>query len=100
MINDFEMSDLEEKSYFISMQVQQSSSGIFISQSKYVGYMIVKFGMKYYKPINTLVIIVHKLMKVDPSPLVNITLFWSLVGSLMYLTTTRPCIIYVVSLVS
>ena len=41
MVKEFEMSDLGDMQYFLGMQVQQSSSYIFITQSKYVDDMLI-----------------------------------------------------------
>lgn len=98
MINEFEMSDLDEMQYFLGMQVKQSPGGIFITQTKYVDDLWVRFAMKDCRPVETLVVIGCKLMKEDSS-LVDATLYNSLVGSLLYLTATRPNAMFVVILV-
>ena len=56
--------------------------------------------MKNCKPVPTLAAIGTKLSKYDEGPYVNPTLFKRLVGSLMYLTATRPDIMERVSLIS
>lgn len=49
MKNEFDMSDLGLMSYFLGMEVHQSSNEIFIYQSKYVRDMLNKFGLNECK---------------------------------------------------
>lgn len=51
--------------------------------------MLKKFTMEDYKPINTPMIIDCNLSKDEKSPLVDQTMYRSMSGSLLYLTTTR-----------
>ena len=55
--------------------------------------------MEGYKPMSTPIVVESKLMKEDETPLCNATLYRSIIGILMYLTTTRIDIMFVVSLV-
>ncbi|XP_020262360.1 uncharacterized protein LOC109838320 [Asparagus officinalis] len=82
MIKEFKMTDIGKMSYFLGVKVSQSKRGIFISQKKYAKEILWKFNMSNCKPIATPV-------KVR-----------SLVGSLRYLTITRPDKIFAVGLVS
>ncbi|XP_034710447.1 uncharacterized mitochondrial protein AtMg00810-like [Vitis riparia] len=50
---EFEMSDLDMMHYFLGIEVMQSSTGIFISQKKYVGEILDRFQMKDCNPVNT-----------------------------------------------
>ena len=93
MMDEFEMSDLGMMHYFLGIEVVQSNAGIFISQKKYVGEILDRFHM-------------HptafgcKLHKDHEGKKVGNTFFKQIVGSLMYLTATRPDIMYSVCLVS
>jgi len=100
IVNEFEMSDLDEIQYFISMQLKKSSNRIFIAQTKYVEDLLVIFSMKDCTSVTTPKIIGCKLMKEDSTPLFDVTLYKSLVGGLIYLIATRPNIMFVVSLVA
>ena len=93
------MSDLGEMQYFLGMQIQQTSAGISICQDKYIEDMLKRFIMQNCKPVSTPLVVGSKLMKDDESPLCDATLYRSLIGSLMYLTSTRPDIMFAVSLV-
>uniref|UniRef100_A0A803MZ89 Uncharacterized protein n=1 Tax=Chenopodium quinoa TaxID=63459 RepID=A0A803MZ89_CHEQI len=83
------------------IEVTQSDEGIFISQEAYTKGVLKKFNMLNVNPVSTPMECGVKLSKNDPyGQKVNPTLFKSLVGSLRYLTCTRPDILFVVGLVS
>jgi hypothetical protein len=100
MKDEFEMTDLGLMRYFLGIEVHQSKEGIFISQSKYAHEILKRFNLINSKASPTPVITGMKLRKEDNGSKVDPTLFKRLVGSLMYLTTTRPDIMYGVSLIS
>ena len=100
MESEFEMTDLGLMKFFLGIEVQQSKSGIFISQSKYANTVLKRFNMSNCKAVPTLVITGLKLSKDDDGSMVDPTLFKRLVGNLMYLTAMRPEIMYGVSLIS
>ena len=85
---------------FLGIEVQQSESGIFISQLNYASAILKIFNISNCKTSPTPVITGLKLSKDDDGSTVDPTLFKRLVGSLMYLTSTRPEIMYGVSLIS
>ena len=86
--------------FFLGIEVQQSESGIFISRLKFASVVLKRFNMSNYKTTPTPIITGSKLSKDDDGLTVDPMLFKRLVGSLMYLTTTRPEIMYGVSLIS
>lgn len=100
MMNEFEMSDLGKMHYFLGLEVVQSDDGFFVSQKKYVQDILDRFEMKNCNSSNTPVEFGLKLSKDEEGKKVNSTLYKQIVGSLMYLTATRPDIIYAVSLIS
>jgi hypothetical protein len=53
MSKEFEMSMIEELSFFLGLQIKQLKDGIFVSQSKYLKDMLKKFGLENAKPIKT-----------------------------------------------
>jgi len=71
-----------------------------MSQAKYAMYILKKLNMSDYKHLETLVEFGLKLLKYEDSYPVDTTLYRELIGSLIYLTSTRPDIAYVVILVS
>nr|GEW48420.1 hypothetical protein [Tanacetum cinerariifolium] len=77
-------------SFFLRLQVFQSPGGIFINQSKYALEILTKYGMDTSDPVDTPTV---DRLKLDEDPLgilVDQTRFQGMVGSLMYLTTSRP----------
>ncbi|XP_059077095.1 L-type lectin-domain containing receptor kinase VIII.1-like [Cryptomeria japonica] len=100
MKQEFEMSNLGLMHYFLGVKVQQTSKGIFISQTKYVDDLLQKFIMVACKELPTYIALGEKLTKEDSTFKVDATRHRSLVGSLMYLTTNRPDIMCFVSLIS
>ena len=100
MIKEFEMSDIGLMSYYLGIEVKQKEDGIFISQQRYAKEMLKKFKMDGCKPISTLVECGLKLTMFDGEEKVDATNFKSLVGSLRYLTCTRPDILYATGLIS
>ena len=84
-------------SYFLGIEVKQQQDGIFISQKKYMKEILEKFKMSNCNPVNTPIATGTREVIGD---FVDLTFFKSLVGSLRYLTITRPDIVYGVGLVS
>ena len=82
------------------LQLTQSNKGIFISQAKYMKEMLREFGMEDSKLVSTPMITRCKLSKEDESKEVNQTLYRSMIGNLLYVTTSRPDIVQVVGLVA
>ena len=99
MQSEFEMSMIGELSYFLGLQITQSSEGLFISQKKYLKEMLKQFQMEDSSPVRTLMIVGCKLRKDDISPDVDQRTYRSMIGSLLYITTSRPNIMHVVGMV-
>ena len=100
MFESFEMTDLGEMAYFLGMEIDQNAGGIFIGQQKYANKVLKKFNMDSCKKMSTPLMQDEKLCTNDGANKVNERLYRSLVGCLMYLTATRPDILYAVSLLS
>jgi hypothetical protein len=96
---EFEMSMIGELSYFLGLQVKQSSAGIFISQEKYLKEMLKKFQMEDSSPVSTPMVVGCKLSKDDISPDVDQRTYRSMIGNLLYITTSHPDIMQVVGMV-
>ena len=88
------MTDLGIMRSFLGIEVHRYKIGIFISQSKYVHEILKRFNVINSKASRTPFIIGLKLSKEYKSSKVDPTLFKRLVGSLLYLKTTRHDIIY------
>lgn len=87
-------------SYFLGIEVTQQHDGIFISQKKYAGDILNKFKMENSKAVSTPVEEKLKLTRENYGKKVDSTNYKSLIGSLRYLTATRPNIVYGVGLLS
>jgi hypothetical protein len=90
MQNEFEMSLLGELSFFLGLQIRQNNQGIFISQTKYIREMLKRFGMKDCKPVITPMQTSCKLNKDDDSKSTDQRQYRSMIGSLLYVTASRP----------
>ncbi|GJS44747.1 putative ribonuclease H-like domain-containing protein [Tanacetum coccineum] len=77
-------------------RVTQKDDGIFISQDKYVDEILKKFGFLTMKTASTPMETSKPLMKDENAKDVDVHLYRSLIGSLMYLTSSRPDIMFVV----
>jgi len=100
MMLEFDMTDLGKMRYFLGIEVVQKSDGIFIGQKKYVLEVLERFGMDKYNPVHNPIVPGEKLEKDKDGAKVDGTYYKQVVGSLMYLTTTCPDIMFVVSLIS
>ncbi|XP_057990595.1 uncharacterized mitochondrial protein AtMg00810-like [Hevea brasiliensis] len=96
----FEMKNLGEVGCFLSLEVEKSDQGYFISQKRYAEELLQHFGMGGSKEKATPMEPHLKLMKNEGQELKDAGKFRQLVGSLIYLTTTRPEIAYSVGVIS
>nr|GEV66117.1 ribonuclease H-like domain-containing protein [Tanacetum cinerariifolium] len=87
------MSSLGELAFFLRLQVKQREDGIFISQDKYVAEILKKFDFISVKTTSTLIVTKKPLVKDTKPADVGVHLYRSMIGSLMYLTASRPDII-------
>ncbi|GJS90115.1 copia protein [Tanacetum coccineum] len=94
MKSRFEMSMMGEMTFFLGLQVNQSPCGIFINQSNYVLEIFKKYGMETCDPVGTLMEIKDKLDLDQNGTLVDATKYRSMIGALMYLTSSRPDIVH------
>ncbi|GKE62779.1 hypothetical protein Tco_1513146, partial [Tanacetum coccineum] len=83
-------------SFFLGLQVQQKNDGIFISQDKYVAEILKKFDFATVKTASTPMEPNKALIKDEEAEDVDVHLYRSMIGSLMYLTASRPDITFVV----
>ncbi|KAK6163384.1 hypothetical protein DH2020_000248 [Rehmannia glutinosa] len=96
MQGKFEMSMMGELTFFLGFQVKQLKDGIFISQTKYTRDLMKKFGMEEKSSVNIPMNTSVKMdMDADGKP-VDQTRYRALIGSLLYLTASRPDITFVV----
>ncbi|GJT61210.1 uncharacterized mitochondrial protein-like protein [Tanacetum coccineum] len=94
MHDKFQMSSMGELNFFLGLQVKQREDGIFISQDKYVAEILRKFGFTYVRTAITPMDIEKPLLKESDGDNVDFYLYKSMIRSLMYLTSSRPYIMY------
>ncbi|GJV71044.1 ribonuclease H-like domain-containing protein [Tanacetum coccineum] len=92
---EFSMTDLGPLNYFLGISAQRTSSGLFLSQTKYAREVLERAGMMNCNPYKTPSDTESKLGP-DGDPVSNPSLYRSLAGSLQYLTFTRPDLSYAV----
>ncbi|CAN0918340.1 Retrovirus-related Pol polyprotein from transposon RE2, partial [Linum grandiflorum] len=90
MQKSFEMNLIGELNYFLGLQVKQGKTGTFICQTKYCNSMIERFGLNSAKPSPTPMSTSLKITSDDSSNIVNEKLYRGMIGSLLYLTASRP----------
>ncbi|GJW10512.1 putative ribonuclease H-like domain-containing protein [Tanacetum coccineum] len=98
MQKEFTMSSMGELTFFLGLQVKQSTAGIFISQDKYVKDILNKFDFRTIKPATTPIEAHKALGKDEEGEDVDVHLYRSMIGCLMYLTASRPDIMFAVCL--
>nr|GEV74480.1 ribonuclease H-like domain-containing protein [Tanacetum cinerariifolium] len=96
MKSRFQMSSMGELTFFLGLQVKQREDGIFISQDKYVAKILKKFNFMSVKTASTLIETKKPLVKDAEAADVDVHIYRSMIGSLMYLTASRPDIMYAV----
>ncbi|CAM8981753.1 unnamed protein product [Rhodiola kirilowii] len=94
MENEFEMSMVGELTFFLGIQVRQLENGTEISQQKYLGDVVNKYGFGGSKHVNTPSSPNESLIKDDGSPKKDATIYRGMIGSLLYLTASRPDIMF------
>ncbi|GJW75808.1 putative ribonuclease H-like domain-containing protein, partial [Tanacetum coccineum] len=85
----FQMSSMGELTFFLGLQVEQKKDGIFTSQDKYVGEILKKFGFTKVKTASTPIETQKPLLKDENGEEVDVHMYRSMIGSLMYLTSSR-----------
>eukprot|EP00253_Pinus_taeda_P025994 PITA_25994 len=90
----FSMTDMGLLHFFLGLEIHQRDSGITISQPKYAKDLLARFHMSDCKPAATPFLSGIKLKNGKDTPLVDCTLYRQLVGSLLYLTHSRPGLSY------
>ncbi|CAM8957131.1 unnamed protein product [Rhodiola kirilowii] len=96
MQSEFKMSMVGERCYFLELQVKQKVDGIFISQSKYASNLIKKFDPEKVAHKRTPAATHVKITKDEAGTSVDQTLYRSMIGSLLYMTASRPDIAHAV----
>nr|GEZ16471.1 hypothetical protein [Tanacetum cinerariifolium] len=96
MHKKFHMSYMGELTFFLGMHVKQKEDGIFINQDKYVNEILNKFSFSDVKTASTPMETHKTLLKNEKRQDVDEHLYRSMIRSLMYLTSSRPDIMFIV----
>ena len=94
------MKDLGELRYFLGIEIVRTKEGIWLSQRQYALDMLSKYGMADCKPISMPLDQNLKLRADEGQVLEDVTMYRKIVGSLIYLTISRPDLSYTVGLES
>ena len=98
MHSEFEMSMMGELNFFLGLQIKQLKEGTFINQAKYTRDLLKKFNLEEVKAKNTPMGSSIKLDMDEKGKSVDQTKYRGMIGSLLYLTASRPDIMYSVCL--
>ncbi|GJV08434.1 retrovirus-related pol polyprotein from transposon TNT 1-94 [Tanacetum coccineum] len=90
MCSKFKMSMMGKISFFLGLQISQSPRGIFINQSKYALESLKKYGMESSDPVDTPMVEKSILDEDTQGKSVDPTHYRGMMGTLMYLTASRP----------
>ena len=96
----FQMKELGQLKHFLGLEVDCTQEGIFLHQQKYSKDLLKKFGMLNCKPISTPMESNAKMCAHEGKDVEDATMYRQLVGSLIYLTLTRPDISFAVGVMS
>jgi hypothetical protein len=100
MMKTFDMTDLGKMRHFLGVEVIQDSQGIFMCQHRYAKEILERFGMKNSNAVCSPMVTGTKLSKHDQGNEVDPTQFKQNIGSLMYLTATRPDLMFAVNMIA
>jgi len=98
MHNEFEMSMMGELKFFLGIQINKCKDGVYVHQTKYTKELLKKFNLEDCKLMNTPMHPTCTLSKVDNGSKVDQKLYRGMIGSLLYLTASRPDILFSVYL--
>ncbi|GJY49637.1 retrovirus-related pol polyprotein from transposon TNT 1-94, partial [Tanacetum coccineum] len=98
MTTKLKMSLMGQISFFLGLQISQSPKVIFLNQSKYASEIIRKYGLLTSDSVDRPMMENNKLDEDLQGTPVDATLYYGMIGSLMYLTSNRPDLIYAVCL--
>ncbi|GJV60854.1 retrovirus-related pol polyprotein from transposon TNT 1-94 [Tanacetum coccineum] len=96
MTSKFKMLMMGQMTFFLGLQISQSPRGIFINQSIYALKIIKKYGMISSDHVDTPMMDKSKLDKDLQGKPVDLTHYRGMIGSLMYLTSSRPDLVFAV----
>lgn len=98
--NTFSLKDLGDLHYFLGIEVNPISTGLHLSQTRYITDLLTRANMDKAKALPTPMVSNSSLSSRQGTPIPNPQHYRSLVGALQYITITRPDIAFTVNKVS
>jgi hypothetical protein len=98
MESGFQMSMMGELTFLLGIQVKKTKQGTFVHQAKYTKDLMKKFNMAELKPVSTPMSSAASLGPDEDGEAVEQREYRSMIGSLLYLTATRPDIQFTMGL--
>ena len=96
MQSEFEMSLMGELTYFLGLHIKQCTEGIYLSQGKYICELLNKYNLKDSRSVSTPMATGVQICKDENGKSVDSTKYRGMIGSLLYLTASRPDIMFAV----
>lgn len=94
MGSEFDMSMMRELIFLLGLHIKQTTKGTMIHQHKYMKELLKRFDVNNTKTINTPIGTATRLDMDEPGPSVNEKKYKSMMESFLYLTASRPDIVY------
>ncbi|XP_050915760.1 uncharacterized mitochondrial protein AtMg00810-like [Lathyrus oleraceus] len=94
MQSEFEMSLMGESNYFPGLQIKQLDEGTFVCQTNYCNNLLKRFGMEDAKSIDTPMPTNGNLERNENGKDIDVKKYRGMIGSLLYLTASRPYIMF------
>ena len=94
------MKELRALNYFLGIEMECTKEGLFLCQEKYARNLLQKYGMFDCKSLALPIEMNYKLSIIEGKDLEDSMIYWQIIGSLIYLTLTKPDIAFVVRVVS
>ena len=96
----FDMTDLGKMRYFLGVEILQREEGIYMCQRKFAREVLERFEMDLSNGVSSPIVPGTKVSKKGGGAVLDVTLYKQMIGSLMYLTVTRPDLTFAVGLAS
>lgn len=98
---EFEINETTKAKKFLGIEIKNTDSGIYLSQTEYIEKLLNKYGMIDCKPVKTPITINEDTMSKENNEECDFNLYQELVGELLYIANrTRPDIAFVISYLS
>nr|GEW13627.1 hypothetical protein [Tanacetum cinerariifolium] len=92
--NGFQMRKIDQTLFIKKQKIKQKQDGLFINQDKYIAEILRKFGLTYGKSASNPIDTEKPLLKDPDGEDVDVHIYRSIIGSLMYLTSSRQDIMF------